>query len=214
MTPSPDAYVAAREDEIRDAAFRVFVRKGIEPARMQDIADEAGLSAGALYRYFDSKDDLIRSVFESCEHENRALFAGAPAVTDSPLGAILASGRAAWSWFDDEDARDRFLLHLDSTLAGARERAGLGAEPAAHSVEVIGQLEELVRAAQAAGELPEDLDARALAVALLAMHQGLGVLLVGLPAIGHDLDTPAVLEVLNRMLYALSREGGTADVAP
>ena len=214
MTPTPDAYVEAREDEIRDAAFRVFVRKGIEPARMQDIADEAGLSAGALYRYFESKDALTRSVFQSHEQENRELFEGARAETVSPLGAILATGRAAWSWFDDQDARDRFLLHLDSTLAGAREPEGLGAELAAHTIEVIEQLEQLVRGAQTAGELPEDLDARALAVALLAMHQGLGVLLVGLSTLGHDLDTPAVLEVLTRMLYALSREGGTADVAP
>ena len=214
MTRAPDAYAEARIEEIREAAFRVFVRKGIEAARMQDIASEAGLSAGALYRYFEGKDDLTRRVFESCEAENRELFERARAASDSPLEALLATGRTAWSWFDAEDARERFIVNLESTLASARDPQGFGAQVGGHTVQVVEGLEELARAAQAAGELPEDLDARALALALLSMHQGLGVLLVGLPTTGHDLDTPAVLELLTRMLYALSREGGTADVAP
>ncbi len=213
MSRTPDAYIEARIEEIRDAAFRVFVRKGIEPARMQDIAAEAGLSAGALYRYFDSKEDLTRRVFESLEQENRELFEGARAATDSPLEAILATGRAAWACFAGDDAGDRLILHLDSTLAGARDPDGHGAELAAHTTDLIDRLEELVRQAQAAGELDSDLDARALAVSLLAIHQGLGVLLVGLAATGADLDTDAVLEVLTRMLHALSPERRKAHVA-
>ena len=207
MSPTSDAYVQARIDEIRDAAFRVFVRKGIEPARMQDIAQEAGLSAGALYRYFDGKEDLTRRVFESCEEENRELFEDARAGSDSPLEAILATGRAAWSCFDADDALDRLILHLDSTLAGARDPEGLGAELAAHTADLIDRMEELVRRAQFVGELDPDLDARPLAVSLLAIHQGLGVLLVGLAPTGADLDTDAVLEALTRMLHALSPEG-------
>ena len=213
MSPAPDAYVEARIEEIRDAAFRVFVRKGIEPARMQDIAEEAGLSAGALYRYFDGKEDLTRRVFESCEQANRELFEQARAVTDSPFEAILATGRAAWSWFDADDAHDRLVLHLDSTLAGARDPDGLGAELAQHTAAVIDELEQLARAAQAAGELADDVDARALAVTLLALHQGLGVLLVGLAHTEHQLDTNAVLELLTRMLHAFSPEGRTGHVA-
>ena len=213
MSRTPDAYIKARTEEIRDAAFRVFVRKGIEPARMQDIAEEAGLSAGALYRYFDGKEDLTRRVFESCEQANRELFEQARAVTDSPFEAILATGRTAWSWFDADDARDRLILHLDSTLAGARDPEGLGAELAPRTAGVIDELEQLARAAQAAGELADDIDARALAVTLLALHQGLGILLVGLAATEHQLDTNAVLELLTRMLHAFSPEGRTGHVA-
>ena len=121
MTSAPDAYSEARVAEIHDAAVRVFVRKGIEAARMQDIAVEAGLSAGALYRYFSGKEELTRSVLDGCEAENRRLFAEARATSDSPLEAIVATGRAAWSWFEGDDARERLILSIETALAGARD---------------------------------------------------------------------------------------------
>jgi AcrR family transcriptional regulator len=40
---------------ILEAAARVFARDGYVEARMLDIASEAGLSTGGLYRYFDNK---------------------------------------------------------------------------------------------------------------------------------------------------------------
>ena len=46
-----------------DAAVRVFARKGYHSARVGDIAEEAGVAYGLLYHYFDSKDDVLRSVF-------------------------------------------------------------------------------------------------------------------------------------------------------
>src|SRR5207247_6206972 len=46
-----------------DAAVRVFARKGYHAARVGDIAEEAGVAYGLLYHYFDSKDDVLRSVF-------------------------------------------------------------------------------------------------------------------------------------------------------
>ena len=214
MTRAPDAYSEARVDEIRDAAIRVFVRKGIEAARIQDIAVEAGLSAGALYRYFSGKEELTRRVLESCEAENRRLFAEARATSDSPLEAILATGRAAWSWFGDDDVRERLILTLETTLAGARGADELGITLGDHTSDVVAQLEALVLEAQAGGELAPDLDARALATLLLAAHQGLGLLLVGRPAGGEadrdSLDTDAVLELLTRMLQAIA----PGEIAP
>ena len=213
MTRAPDAHSEARVEEILDAAIRVFVRKGIESARMQDIAVEAGLSADALYRYFSGKEELTRRVLESCEAENHSLFAEARATSHSPLEAILATGRAAWSWFGDDHVRERLILTLETTLAGARDAGALGVTLRDHNSDVVAQLEALVREARAAGELAPDLDARALATLLLAAHQGLGLLLVGRPAGGEPardaLDTDAVLELLTRMLYAIAPEKGS-----
>jgi TetR/AcrR family transcriptional regulator len=48
-----------RRREILHAAARVFRRRGISAAGMREIADEAGLSPGNLYYYFDSKDELL-----------------------------------------------------------------------------------------------------------------------------------------------------------
>lgn len=51
-----------RNDQILDAASRVFARLGFASARMDDVASESGLSKGALYLYFKSKDQLIESL--------------------------------------------------------------------------------------------------------------------------------------------------------
>lgn len=54
----PDAS-AARTRQILDAAAAVFARLGLHQARIEDIAAEAGLSKGLVYRYFSSKDALV-----------------------------------------------------------------------------------------------------------------------------------------------------------
>jgi AcrR family transcriptional regulator len=211
MTRAPDAYSEARIEEIRDAAIRVFARKGLEHARMQDIADEAGLSAGALYRYFEGKDALIRRVFESAEAENRQLFEQARAASGSPLEALIATGAAAWSCFGDDDVREHFILTLETALAAARGAGGVGPELGEHLADVVAELETLIREAQSAGEIASDIDARALATLLLATHQGLGVLIVGhAPAntAGTEaFDAGAVLALLTRMLQAIAPQG-------
>ena len=56
----------ARREHILDAAERCFITKGFHPATMHDICREAGVSPGALYTYFASKEDLIAGL---CERE-------------------------------------------------------------------------------------------------------------------------------------------------
>ncbi len=49
----------ARAKEIQEAALRCFVRTGFRASSMRDIAGEAGVSLGLLYRYFDNKAAII-----------------------------------------------------------------------------------------------------------------------------------------------------------
>ena len=48
---------------ILDAADEIFVRRGIDGARMQEIADQAGVNKALLHYYFRSKADLARAVW-------------------------------------------------------------------------------------------------------------------------------------------------------
>lgn len=52
----------ARRREIVAAARRCFARDGFHQTSMPDVAREAGMSAGAFYRYFSSKEDLILEI--------------------------------------------------------------------------------------------------------------------------------------------------------
>ena len=57
-----DRVRAATADEIKQTARRILVAEGPEACSLRAIAREMGMTAPALYRYFDSRDDLIKHV--------------------------------------------------------------------------------------------------------------------------------------------------------
>jgi AcrR family transcriptional regulator len=63
MSPRPNVS-DERKVQIINAAEEVFTKKGFDEARMDDIAEETGLSKGTLYLYFKSKDDLIIAILD------------------------------------------------------------------------------------------------------------------------------------------------------
>jgi len=52
------------EQQILIAARKVFIEKGLDGARMQEIADEAGINKALLHYYFRSKDKLFEMIFQ------------------------------------------------------------------------------------------------------------------------------------------------------
>ncbi|MFC0600459.1 TetR/AcrR family transcriptional regulator [Streptomyces palmae] len=62
-------HLDARRRQILDAARVCFVRNGFHMTSMQDILREADLSAGAVYRYFRSKDEIIKAIAGSALEE-------------------------------------------------------------------------------------------------------------------------------------------------
>jgi len=63
MSPRPDVS-EERKTQILTAATKVFTKHGFSDARMDDIVAESGLSKGAIYWYFDSKDSIIISILD------------------------------------------------------------------------------------------------------------------------------------------------------
>ncbi|WP_166355195.1 TetR/AcrR family transcriptional regulator [Phytoactinopolyspora limicola] len=60
-----EAHLAARRQQILEASWRCFARDGFHGTTMQDIFEESGLSAGAVYRYFPGKIDLVKATAET-----------------------------------------------------------------------------------------------------------------------------------------------------
>jgi TetR/AcrR family transcriptional repressor of uid operon len=81
----------ARREHILDAAEQCFARAGFHRTTMQDICREAGVSPGALYVYFDSKEALIAGI---CERDRGAFAERLAALADAPdfLEALKALG--------------------------------------------------------------------------------------------------------------------------
>lgn len=59
-------------DTLLDAAFRVFAERGYRATRLEEVAEAVGVTKGAIYYYFDGKEDLLRRAVLS---RHRAIFA-------------------------------------------------------------------------------------------------------------------------------------------
>ena len=90
------------ERRILDAAHTVFVRRGTAGARMQEIADEAGVNKALLHYYFRSKERLAEAIFERAA--KRLL---------PPMLAIVGSDASI------EEKVERVVAHYLDVLSGS-----------------------------------------------------------------------------------------------
>jgi TetR/AcrR family transcriptional regulator, fatty acid metabolism regulator protein len=63
MATAPKANAVDKRRLILDAAVRVFARRGFHHCRVSDVADEAGVAYGLVYHYFDSKEEILNTLF-------------------------------------------------------------------------------------------------------------------------------------------------------
>jgi AcrR family transcriptional regulator len=108
--------------ELLAAAASVFSRRGYEAASVEEIAEEAGYSHGAVYSNFEGKADLFLTVFEDYMAER----ARELAATQADLGedsALEVRARAmADQWMERLAAeRGSFLLHVEFIAHAARD---------------------------------------------------------------------------------------------
>src|SRR5689334_9378779 len=61
----PERLAKRRDEEVLDAAARVFARRGYADASVQDVADELGILKGSLYHYIRAKEDLLFWLLEA-----------------------------------------------------------------------------------------------------------------------------------------------------
>jgi len=73
MPKVSDAHRDHRRRQILDAAVECFARQGLHRTTIEDIIRESGLSAGAIYDYFGSKDDIIEKLADERHQREREL---------------------------------------------------------------------------------------------------------------------------------------------
>lgn len=78
-----EEHLERRRQQILDAAQVCFTRKGFFETSMQDVFAESGMSAGAVYRYFKSKDEIVAALASQTTVPVRAVLA--ERVRDEPL---------------------------------------------------------------------------------------------------------------------------------
>jgi AcrR family transcriptional regulator len=149
-------YRDARRREILEAAGRCFAERGFHSTSMQDLFEASGLSAGLVYRYFRSKEELITAL--ACEalqllHASveEAIAAAERPATEDLLTRLLRT-------IDELDDRERIARVAVQIWGEALVNPVVGSAFTAEIVRLQAALERLVGTAQAAGQLDRDLD--------------------------------------------------------
>ena len=191
MTPRvTEAHLQARREQILTAAASSFAKSGLHAATMQDIATQAELSAGALYRYFGSKEEIIEAIATESRLQNAAAFDSARQEGDTAR-ALSALCVAFFTRLQDPDVRASLPVEVSlwSEAAYSDGLRKVECEGLDGSVEA---LQALIGAGQARGDIDPRLDAEAVARALASTFLGLQLQVMLRP----EIDIPAYLDAV------------------
>jgi TetR/AcrR family transcriptional regulator, transcriptional repressor of aconitase len=201
-----DGYLQSRRRQIMDAAIACFAREGFHRTTMQDIVAETGLSAGAIYRYFPAKEDIVAAI--AAEHHAReaAVLADARVATEAgdvlrdlarvSLGRVADPAEQRWRrvtiqlW--GEALRDERVMRV--------VRSGLD-EP----IEIIAAL---LRRGQQDGSVPAGIDPHSAARVCAAIFQGLVLQQAWDPRLDIDGYIEAVIALIGRFTRSADTGSG------
>lgn len=102
--PPPLASGGARE-RILDAAYELFLHRGIRDVGINELISRAGVAKATFYAHFTSKDELVLAYLERCHQDLtvEAIIADTGRRTENPAGRIMAIFDVLDGWFRQDD---------------------------------------------------------------------------------------------------------------
>jgi AcrR family transcriptional regulator len=183
----------SRRQQILQAALACFSDDGFHQTGMAAIVQRSGLSHGALYGYFASKDDIIEALAAD-RHQHETIMNSVAQRTEDPIEGLRQLVLAYANWLNDPAAIPgrRVGVHgWAEALRNERVRACVVAgidNPRA-------TITTLVQRAQRSGQLSDELSADAIARSLIALFQGFVLQVTW----GENIDIDACVAVLERL---------------
>ncbi len=101
MPKVTQAHLEARRQQILDATWACFARTGYHQTTMQDICQESELSPGAIYRYFPSKEAILKAINDRSQRMGRVVVEEARSQMGGPLDTLRVIGQTMLSVFYD-----------------------------------------------------------------------------------------------------------------
>lgn len=186
-----------RRQQILDAALICFSDNGFHQTGMADIVRQSGLSPGAVYLYFQSKDDLIEALADD-RHRREAALNSIALRSDDPREGLRALINAYVHWLTDPagEQRRRVGIHgWSEALRNDRVRARV-----VDGIEMPrSMIVSLIERAQHQRLIRKDVSADAVARTLIALFQGF----VLQASWGEPIDVDACVATIERMLDGL-----------
>ena len=183
-------------DRLLRAAADVFAQRGYDGTRVADIAAAAGVSNGAMYAHFGSKADLLVAALRT--HGRRLLADLFDADPDQSVTELLVTvGR---SLPQDRDPCGNLIVE---GLVAARRDQGVAGPMRDYIGERADWIADLIRVAQAAGEIDQGLSPNALAHFCLLLGMGSSLMTAGI----HGVSNQDWSELLGRIATGLAPAG-------
>ncbi|GAA3501541.1 TetR/AcrR family transcriptional regulator [Streptomyces prasinosporus] len=169
-------HLDARRRQILDGAAACFARNGFHATSMQDVLKEADLSAGAVYRYFGGKEELIAAIVTEVLDTVRGILERAARESPPPTPDVLIP-RALARMREQRPATldggewmfPRLMIQVWTETTRSPELAVVLGEGYRDVRTAWGKV---VESYQDAGLMPADADADAVARAMIALVQG------------------------------------------
>ncbi len=157
-----------RRMQVLRAAADGFARKGIHQTTMQEICEASGMSAGALYRYFPTKESIIVAFAE----EERSEAAKLISHLNSSPNIVAALTEIFPELFDGLTDENYGRLTLEVAAEAARNPAVKAAFDQSEA-ELCEQLSDALKTGQAAGHVDPELDRDSAVFLLVALFDGI-----------------------------------------
>lgn len=167
---------------------------------MAEIAAEAGLSPGAIYRYFENKEQLARGCLGENAHELEEQWKHAPEPNGDAMAEFARLSRLTFATLNEPGEAFHTMLMLEQILKSARKHDQSLVEIQEgfeHTRDALRQRLELVKDS---GQFPVSFDPTLMAAGLFSFYLGARVCKLSQP----DLDTNGQLEQLMGLLLASS----------
>ncbi len=173
MPKVTEAHLEARRQQIVDAAWACFARKGYHQTTMRDICQESDLSPGAIYRYFVSKEAIRTAVWDRHEEWARDVLETARSQAGQPLDTLQVIGQTMWlSYFNDPTFQTMARVEIENWPEVLRDRDLL--DNARKNLTFCRTLvTQLLSEAKERGQLKADVDPASLASLFICAHEGL-----------------------------------------
>lgn len=172
MSRVTDEHLEARRNQILDAAWDCFARRGYHQSTMQDVATAAGISAGAIYRYFASKEAVLKAINERQTDRYRELMQGVQSEAIGSLDVLKVLSQGMMATFADPNFELNARLEVETRPEVLRNLA------LKHSMaEQLGfmrrELIDLVSDARERGYIRKDVDPEVFIVLAMCAYEGL-----------------------------------------
>ncbi|MEP0826188.1 MAG: TetR/AcrR family transcriptional regulator [Nitrososphaera sp.] len=169
MPKVTNTYKAELREKIIQAAIESFSQSGYDRTKMEDIAKRLGLSKGTLYLYFKSKEDLFIAICErniqESDKEDAGFFVNRENVA-SDAEQIYDNIRRR------EQGNDRVMLEM---VAESARNPKLKRSMYELHLKIHDHVMQGIKAKIDEGFIRKDVDAASLAIALVALYDGLAV---------------------------------------